>query len=505
MGIGDIKLAAYSRKDVILMGNPSMTFFKTVYRRHSMFITQEYEHSFSSAIGFAGSGFAWIPSNGDMLSDLSIIIDMPQLESLSRDLFYKYVDYPALALIKKISFEINNKTVVEIDGTMLWHQLESSMYNSMAPQVDLANNRNTETHRSGVEKLLGQDVKLQTFANVQPAVRWQIPLNLWFSQQPSLFLPLVNLDTKSVRLNVVLHSLEHIVLFGPTHVLRTTDPCIFPNWSQLQVQSNLTGRPRFNINSSIINKRFQLFSTTRQNNITKLFVNCIGDGIDLNSSELLLIDKDNINSKWNGTIEPLETNVFRCKQNLKRYAIRKIVVLSTQVTLSQQERRVLVGQTNRLFVSKWVSDTFNPIGNNLVQRLNYKSISSMLCFSFIMNENIKYKKYFSFSDVFKEKIGTISLAINSQHIMDKIDSNILQVIQHDHGIETNNRNNIYCIPFSFIPLLPTPTGHYNMAAFTDILLTTRLSEIFLNLAGQINVYDKINFVCEIRKGELIYV
>ena len=47
MGGGLIQLVAYGAQDVYLTGNPQITFFKVVYRRHTNFSVESIEQTFN--------------------------------------------------------------------------------------------------------------------------------------------------------------------------------------------------------------------------------------------------------------------------------------------------------------------------------------------------------------------------------------------------------------------------------------------------------------------------
>ena len=71
MGGGLMQLVAYGAQDIYLTGNPQITFFKIVYRRHTNFSMEIAEQSISGT-----------PSNGG-ISDIKIsrIGDLPPISA----------------------------------------------------------------------------------------------------------------------------------------------------------------------------------------------------------------------------------------------------------------------------------------------------------------------------------------------------------------------------------------------------------------------------------------
>ena len=54
MGGGLMQLVAYGAQDIYLTGNPQITFFKVVYRRHTNFAVESIEQTFNGSAS-AGS------------------------------------------------------------------------------------------------------------------------------------------------------------------------------------------------------------------------------------------------------------------------------------------------------------------------------------------------------------------------------------------------------------------------------------------------------------------
>ena len=50
MGGGLMQLVAYGAQDIYLTGNPQITFFKVVYRRHTNFAVESIEQTFNGEL-----------------------------------------------------------------------------------------------------------------------------------------------------------------------------------------------------------------------------------------------------------------------------------------------------------------------------------------------------------------------------------------------------------------------------------------------------------------------
>ena len=62
-----MQLVAYGAQDIYLTGNPQITFFKVVYRRHTNFSMEAIEQTWNGADTSAGRCTATISRNGDLV------------------------------------------------------------------------------------------------------------------------------------------------------------------------------------------------------------------------------------------------------------------------------------------------------------------------------------------------------------------------------------------------------------------------------------------------------
>ena len=67
MGGGLMQLVAYGAQDIYLTGNPQITFFKVVYRRHTNFSTESIQQTFNGTVDFGNTVTATISRNGDLI------------------------------------------------------------------------------------------------------------------------------------------------------------------------------------------------------------------------------------------------------------------------------------------------------------------------------------------------------------------------------------------------------------------------------------------------------
>ena len=72
MGGGLMQLVAYGAQDVYLTGNPQITFFKVVYRRHTNFSVESIEQTLNGSVGFGNTVTCNLSRNGDLVNGLLV-------------------------------------------------------------------------------------------------------------------------------------------------------------------------------------------------------------------------------------------------------------------------------------------------------------------------------------------------------------------------------------------------------------------------------------------------
>ena len=83
-----MQLVAYGAQDIYLTGNPQITFFKVVYRRHTNFAMETVNQTIngSSTIGAsASSGTVTVSRNGDLVGAMYVSCDQDVLNGVSGD------------------------------------------------------------------------------------------------------------------------------------------------------------------------------------------------------------------------------------------------------------------------------------------------------------------------------------------------------------------------------------------------------------------------------------
>jgi len=187
MGGGLMQLVAYGAQDIYLTGNPQITYFKVVYRRHTNFSIESIEQTFSGTSGFGQTVSATIARNGDLMHTTDLRVVLPSVTPIAGKNF-RWVNWIMHTLVKSVKLEIGGQEIDKIYGD--WMHIWNELTQKMGQQSNYAN-------------LVGNVPKLvQPSTSTKPQVELYLPLTFFFCKTPGLALPLIALQYHEVKITV---------------------------------------------------------------------------------------------------------------------------------------------------------------------------------------------------------------------------------------------------------------------------------------------------------------
>ena len=186
MGGGLMQLVAYGAQDIYLTGNPQITFFKVVYRRHTNFSVESIEQTFNGSPDFGKKVTVTVSRNGDLITNCYLQATLPALSAESSG--QNWSAEIGHALIKSVEVEIGGQRIDKqySDWLSIWQQLtqESGAAAAYANMIgDVAANSTSTTAAVA-------------------AYTVYVPLQFWFNRNPGLALPLISLQYHEVKFNI---------------------------------------------------------------------------------------------------------------------------------------------------------------------------------------------------------------------------------------------------------------------------------------------------------------
>jgi hypothetical protein len=187
MGGGLLQLVAYGAQDVYLTGNPQITFFKVVYRRHTNFAIEAIQQTFNGTVGYGQTVNCQISRNGDLINRVYLQVTLPKISLPSANAAdgtgARYVNYIGLRLIKSVLIEIGGQQIDKhySDWLYIWNELSLP-----------------RGKRYGYDTMVGADKDITSFNDTT----LYIPLEFWFCRNVGLALPLIALQYHEVKIKI---------------------------------------------------------------------------------------------------------------------------------------------------------------------------------------------------------------------------------------------------------------------------------------------------------------
>jgi len=209
MGGGLLQLVAYGAQDAYITGNPHITFWKVLYKRHTNFAMEAFRVNFTGSPQYGQRVVAVVNRNADLMYKTYLEVQLPDTQSVVFGGANKPVQWTG-AWERRLAYQLLKKIEVEIGGQIidthygewlfLWENLTSSFDNSV--KLD-----------SMTGGYLGGSVTTAVSCGGRPSILY-IPLQFWFCRNPGLALPLIALQYHEVRVNVTLSPATDLVSKG---------------------------------------------------------------------------------------------------------------------------------------------------------------------------------------------------------------------------------------------------------------------------------------------------
>ncbi len=191
MGGGLMQLVAYGAQDVYLTGNPQITFFKVVYRRHTNFSMEAIEQTWNGPTGngtpTAGRCTSTISRNGDLVHKMYIEVQGVVAADDTKNITSQS--------ITNIEVEIGGQRIDKHSGQWLETYAELTQPNpSLKAGLVGGAIASIGTPFQRMSGMGGVSVHDDPYASI-----FHMPLQFWFCRNPGLALPLIALQYHEVK------------------------------------------------------------------------------------------------------------------------------------------------------------------------------------------------------------------------------------------------------------------------------------------------------------------
>ena len=194
MGGGLMQLVAMGAQDVFLTGNPQITFFKVVYRRHTNFSKECIKQDFSGSGTFGSSLTCTLSRNGDLVQEIYLNTTVTASAGSVADKAAGVKLTDLTNLIKTVEVEIGGQQIDKHYAA--WLDIYNELFET---NIDYAKNMvGNSTGTAAASNVAGTSVTATVSTEVF------VPLRFWFNRNPGLALPLIALQYHEVKVKVEL-------------------------------------------------------------------------------------------------------------------------------------------------------------------------------------------------------------------------------------------------------------------------------------------------------------
>ncbi len=214
---GLMQLVAYGAQDIYLTGNPTITYFKTVYRRHTNFSVESIQQHFITTPTFGSKTYSIISRNGDLMLGAYLQVVLPDLlekahTNAPQYRYTRWINNVGHYLVKEVSIEIGGNIIDRHFGDWLdvWSQLtvpasKTQGYLKMIGQDP----KDFLGQNTGLQKDVFSNSSDPTVSNtftsayakvtnVLKGRELYLPLQFWFCRNEGLALPLIALHYQEI-------------------------------------------------------------------------------------------------------------------------------------------------------------------------------------------------------------------------------------------------------------------------------------------------------------------
>ena len=265
MGGGLLNLVSSGQQNIILNGNASKTFWKSVYQKYTNFGCQKFRVDFEGARTLRlneESTFTFkIPRYADLLMDSYLSVELPNIwspimppqtvvNSAGETIYtpwapyeFKWIDNIGAQMVSEILITCGNQTLQQYSGQYLLSAVQrdfsgekKALFDKMSGNIpELNDPANSGTRVNAYPSAF----YTQNPAGAEPSIRGRIiyiPLNSWFGLKTQQAFPLVALQYNELHITVTFRPINELFRIRDVFDYTNNFPYIAPNFNQYQQQ-----------------------------------------------------------------------------------------------------------------------------------------------------------------------------------------------------------------------------------------------------------------------------
>lgn len=209
---GLMQLLSWGNQNLYLNGNPSITFFKKVYKTHTNFSMESIRINFNRNDVFVNDNTtlkATINRHGDLVSQMYFVFELPDI-IFDEDLVFRWIDCVGESIIDNCQLSINGNVIDRQTGEFkhLYRQLTCGVDRLKLLEQMTAYKYHvlpTETRYTPYGTVIQNN-----FATFIPSRKVYVPLNFWCNRTLTQALPLIALQYSEVEVTIDIRPLTQL-------------------------------------------------------------------------------------------------------------------------------------------------------------------------------------------------------------------------------------------------------------------------------------------------------
>jgi hypothetical protein len=278
MAGGLLNIVSYGNNNLFLTGNPSKTFFKVTYYKHTNFGLQKFRIDYDGSRDLRltePSIFTFkIPRYADLLMDTYLAVTLPDIWSpiyhptpdpingtnnCWAPYEFRWIENLGTIMISEVVITCGAVTLQKYTGEYLTAMIErdftktkKDLFNKMSGNVPELNDPANINERAGTYPSC---YFTKNPAGAEPSIRGRIlyiPINTWFTLNSGCAFPLIALQYNELQISVTLRPIQELFRVRDVFDNQNNRPYVQPDFTlpQFQMYRFLQTPPAVNIDSS---------------------------------------------------------------------------------------------------------------------------------------------------------------------------------------------------------------------------------------------------------------
>lgn len=489
MGSGILQLASYGKQDNEFYKKPTVTYFKTMYKTHTNFVSESIPQQFNIKPDFGKRVTCNIGDIADLMGNAYLNINLPPIG--------KFTDIPGelgsgnsaisccawgdkigLRLIKSIEFEVNDKVIEK--HTSDWF----NVYNEL----------NTDASKKrAFDQMIGNVEELYSFSESKDGYQLTIPLIFWFNKYADLHFPLIATYNSSVKINIEFNTLENCLILGPSHYVEINENvCLYKRGDVLS--QNVNGKMHYFkfIYYDVLNKRLYYIKITNEELVS--------------TNDIISITHPTYIVTANGK-EKLYYNKKKYFSQTINLALGNTYLLIDYIFLDTSEKKMFLKHKLKYVISVLQFDNAKNIYHTGHKaKINY----SYPCTELLFNCSQEYLQSGYMKDVFNysadvtgtaEIMNGVTLYMNGQERFAEQDMKYFNLLQSYEYHKSPGQIGLASYSFSVDLDSSQPAGYCNFSKMSDIEIQLKLNKnVSYNRPIKFKIYATVLRLLTIENG-----